>query len=93
MFYLFAGIVPVGLFYVMFQANGGMAPAEAFARGGVFVASCWSVLAVVWILRGLWRASRRVSVDSVARTAGALTSAAQTRAAQVAAAFKAGRGR
>ena len=34
MFYLFAGIIPVGLFYAMFQANGGMAPAEALAREG-----------------------------------------------------------
>lgn len=44
-------------------------------------------------LQRLWRASRRVKVETVAETAGALTAAAQARAASVKAAFKDGASR
>lgn len=55
------------------------------------------MIVVVWLtvrgIRATWRAARRVNVENVARTAGALSSAAQDRAASITRAFKDGRGR
>lgn len=50
--------------------------------------AAWLVLRAV---AALWRASRRVNVETVARAAGALTGAVQTRAGGVASAFRSGR--
>lgn len=65
---------------------------ETFARAILFALLCTGLVLLAFLIRRVWRALRRVSVESVARTAGALTSAAQRRTEGVAKAFKDGRG-
>jgi hypothetical protein len=61
---------------------------------GLFIAGAGVVLVLVASgLRGAWRAARRVNVETVARTAGALTGKVEERAASLSQAFKDGRGR
>lgn len=66
---------------------------ETLARALIFAGVCLALILAVRLVRGVWRAVRRVNVEAVARTAGALTSAAQDRAAHVTKAFKDGRDR
>ena len=59
----------------------------------VLALMCGELVAFVWIVKRMWRAIRGVKAENVARTAGALTAAAQSRAADIGRAFKDGRGR
>ena len=66
---------------------------ETLARAIIFAVMCGVLVAFVWIIKRMWRAIRGVKAEDVARTAGALTTAAQSRAADIGRAFKDGRGR
>jgi len=62
-------------------------------RPTAFVLAVLGAWAAARGLQRLWRASRRVKAETVARTAGALTAAAQDRVTSIRAAFKDGTGR
>lgn len=57
----------------------------------VYVGIPAAVLALLWAIRALWRASRRVTVETVGHTAGALTRAASERRDRLTKAFRASR--
>lgn len=53
------------------------------AKPALFAFLCFVLILIVNGIRGLWRTVRRVNVENVARTAGALSSAARDRAAGI----------
>lgn len=61
-------------------------------RSAIFVAMVTAGWLAIRGIKALWRASRRVSVDTVARTAGTLTGAVEKHVSRAAQAFKDGRG-
>lgn len=64
---------------------------ETLARS-IVLALAGLALILAWKLtKALWRAVRGIKAENVARTAGALTSAAEARAGSIKAAFKHGR--
>ena len=64
---------------------------ETVARAVIFATLCTALVLIVMLVKRVWRALRRVNVEAVAHTAGALTDAAQRRAASITRAFKDGR--
>lgn len=64
---------------------------QLLAELAVTAAALGALALVVAVLAALWRAARRVRVETVARTAGALTGKAERHVSHLPAAFKDGR--
>ena len=85
----------LGALFIGYEVTtGGMNVYQAVASlmvPAAFIATVVAAWLAARVMRGLWRAARGVNAETVARTAGALTSAAQDHAARLTQAFKDGR--